>query len=134
MSFLRYPAWMTKDIGTPLFSWCLCVNEAQYRMARRQLAKEGKFISWAFPEKGALCQFIATDGEITECVVCLKEVDDPIINAARLVHEAVHIWRKYAESLDEKNPSEEFMAYTIQNISQILFYAYQRILEEREKK
>ena len=40
--------------------------------------------------------------------------------AAMMAHEAVHVWRSAMERLGEKDPSEEFMAYGIQNITQTL--------------
>ena len=40
--------------------------------------------------------------------------------AAMMAHEAVHVWRSAMETLGEKDPSEEFMAYGIQNITQTL--------------
>jgi hypothetical protein len=43
---------------------------------------------------------------------------------ALLVHEAVHIWQDVKHRIGEDNPSSEFEAYAIQNISQELMLAY----------
>lgn len=40
-----------------------------------------------------------------------------------MAHEAVHVWRSAMERIGEKDPSEEFMAYGIQNITQTLLTA-----------
>lgn len=44
-----------------------------------------------------------------------------------LTHEAVHIWQEIKLQLGEKEPSYEFEAYSIQNISQNLMEAYKRL-------
>lgn len=44
-----------------------------------------------------------------------------------LVHEAMHIWRKYRKRLGEDNPSSEFEAYCVQRISQNLISEALRI-------
>lgn len=40
-----------------------------------------------------------------------------------LVHEAVHVWRRVKKELNERNPSVEMEAYSIQNIAQRLISA-----------
>lgn len=44
--------------------------------------------------------------------------------AAMLVHEAVHVFQKFCYHIGETQPSEEFEAYAIQNISQRLMQEY----------
>ena len=86
-----------------------------------------------FPYSGAECKFVYRDGNWTDCIVCLVETDDPVENAVSLVHEAVHIWQNLCEYIGEENPSKEFEAYTIQNITQRLFDAYKQALEQRSR-
>ena len=129
------PMWLTEETGMNLgMSWCLCVTEKAYQIARRQLAKEGKRTRNIFPKGGAQAQFIYSDGELTDCIVCLNERDDPIENAVLLVHEAVHIWQRFCKEIGEKEPSSEFEAYTIQNITHRLFHAYHDALKQRKEK
>jgi len=131
------PMWMSTEVGTPLFSWCLCIDERAYEKVLSQMAKQGKRIRWNFPEEPghAICQFVFGDNdEVDYCFVLLKETDNPVENATILVHEAVHIWQEYAKSIRENSPSDEFMAYTIQNITKRLFDAYKQALEWRSKK
>jgi hypothetical protein len=129
----KEPMWLSDDIGIRLFNWCLCIDEKAYVKA---LGEEGKYLTHVWPDAdgGAKCQFVMRNGEATDCVVMLVEKEDPIENAVLLVHEAVHIWQIFCQSIGEKNPSDEFMAYTIQNITHRLYHAYQMALEHREKK
>ena len=129
------PMWLSQDTGMPLgMAWCLCLTDKAYQVARKQLAKEGKSVSDMFPDDGAQCQFIYVEGKLTDCIVCMCERKDPIENAIYLVHEAVHIWQRYCKEIGEEHPSEEFEAYTIQNITHRLFHAYHDALTQRESK
>lgn len=62
------------------------------------------------------------------CLVCFRKdrKHTKIQQYALLVHEAVHIWRAWRESVGEKDPSSEFEAYAIQAISQSLMEAFDR--------
>jgi hypothetical protein len=130
----KEPMWLSTEIGIPLFNWCLCIDEKAYNKALAQLAKEGKHLTPSWPDHGAKCQFVMRFGEATDCIVMLVENKDPIENAVLLVHEAVHIWQIFFRGIGEQNPSDEFMAYTIQNITHRLYHAYQMALEHRERK
>lgn len=59
-------------------------------------------------------------------VVCIQPEADttPIQIAALLVHESVHVWQQFRQSIGETNPSSEFEAYSIQAIAQCLMQAY----------
>lgn len=46
--------------------------------------------------------------------------------AALLCHEAVHIFQRIRDRIGETVPSDEFMAYSIQNIAQALMESYVR--------
>lgn len=125
------PMWISKEVGIPLMSWCLCVSEDAYRVAIKQLEKENKRIPHKWIDSGAECQFVYSDGKVTDCIICMVEKEDPIDNAAFLVHEAVHVWQEFCNSIGEEKPSIEFEAYTIQYIATRLFHAYRQVLLQR---
>lgn len=60
----------------------------------------------------------------TVCIVCL---DTSRLNGDRnamlalLVHEAVHVWQNITEAMGTDQSDEEFQAYTIQFLSQVMF-------------
>jgi hypothetical protein len=130
----KNPMWISKEIGIPIVDWCLCVSEDAYQVALKQLEKQGKRIPYKWIDSGAECQFVFVEGKLTDCIVCMVEKDDPIDNAAFLVHEAVHIWQYFCGSINEENPSVEFEAYTIQYIATRLFHAYRQVLLQRATK
>ena len=131
--YTKNPMWLSKEVGIHLCHWCLCLSEDALNKVQRQLEKEGRDFYLKFPSGGAECKFVYRDGRLTDCIVCLVETDDPIENAVSLVHEAVHIWQGFCDYIGEENPSKEFEAYTIQNITQRLFDAYKLALEQRAK-
>ncbi len=70
--------------------------------------------------------FEKTDTHNLCCIVCIKSVKglkrSEVIGL--LIHETVHIWDAIIDELNEKEPSSEFKAYSIQNIAQRLIEAY----------
>ena len=55
-------------------------------------------------------------------IVCIKPKDKDYIS--HLIHEAVHIWWREVEYIQEANPSEEVEAYSIEAIASNLIKAY----------
>lgn len=112
--------------------YTLCTTEAQYLAEMKRLdVQPGAYATWT---KGAgyaatHCLQHSGTGEMV-AIVCIDkpapgENTGPQI-AAVLVHEAVHIWQWYCREIGEKEPSDEFMAYGIQYISQELLTDYAR--------
>jgi hypothetical protein len=68
-------------------------------------------------------------------IVCLRMKPglDGIQVAALLVHEAVHLWQEFHESIGEHSPSREFEAYSIQSIAQELMNAYVALTKRKKK-
>lgn len=67
-----------------------------------------------FERKGSVCAIVCYQPDKTKS---LSQV------GALLTHEAVHVWLSAMKEMGEKIPSEEFMAYGIQNITQTLLGA-----------
>jgi hypothetical protein len=74
------------------------------------------------------CHFRVNDKTATRlCIVCLRPPENKAGRAqvrGVLVHEAVHIWQRCIAVIGEHSPSDEFMAYSIQQISEELFKLY----------
>lgn len=62
------------------------------------------------------------------CIVALgpHENRNAIEIAGLLVHEAVHVWQRYADRIGEVNPGSEQEAYGVQSIAQELMAEFAR--------
>ena len=77
--------------------------------------------------KGCTSLYQRRDTKHRVALVTIGEGFDfsPAIVADLLVHEAMHVWRDMREAIGEKEPSSEFEAYALQNITANLFRAYE---------
>jgi hypothetical protein len=59
-------------------------------------------------------------------IICIQHWKDKtgIQIAALLVHEAVHLWQETLKNYGEHDPSQEYEAYAIQNLSQNLMESF----------
>jgi len=84
--------------------------------------------------------FIVDGGDATthfigsHCIVCIKKYKKTKWSKSQihclLVHEAVHLWQEVRSHIGEDNPSAEFEAYSIQQLSQNLIDAYEGSLND----
>lgn len=86
-----------------------------------------------FPVSGAECTTLTKDVTHELCAIIslserAQQNNNSIEIAGLLVHEAVHVWQRYAEHLGERRPGDEQEAYAIQGISQELMMEYTRRL------
>ena len=59
-------------------------------------------------------------------IVQIKECERSLIEVhGLLLHEAVHIWQRIKQRMNERDPSTEFEAYSIQAIAQNLFAMFE---------
>jgi hypothetical protein len=82
---------------------------------------------WIVNDHSDATVHLMTNKDAKDChvvAVRLREGINGIQVAAMLVHEAVHIFQNFCESIGERTPSAEFEAYSIQAISQRLMEAY----------
>lgn len=130
-------AWCYRELIESPYAFCLCVNEAQYQkeMDRFRVAKADRGDWVAEGKDAALHTLVSNDGDHV-AIVCVRPKKDRTLNQlhALLVHEAMHLWRYIREDLGENDPSKEFEAYSMQALSQRLFYAYDDLTKKRKKK
>lgn len=71
---------------------------------------------------------IGTDVKATTCIVCvdIKKGTTEEQAVGLLIHEAVHCWQETKKAINEKEPSIEFEAYTIQYYSQCFITEFKR--------
>lgn len=71
----------------------------------------------------ATANFIQNQNGETLVVVYMPYSDiDDLYQHGLIIHESVHIWQEIRMIMNEKNPSTEFEAYSIQKIAQDLLY------------
>lgn len=76
-----------------------------------------------------------TGGTHLCAIVCFTNLENRTLEEiiGLIVHESVHIWQEAKWVLGEKDPSGEFMAYGIQNITQSMLEAYNKAKAEHDK-
>jgi len=123
--------WLHRRVAKlgPFLTLCLS-KEEQDHVTKKLLSR-----SLDFPVDGAHCH---TFGNITTnelcAVVSVSKASQERCNSIELVglliHEAVHVWQRYAEDMGETSPGTEQEAYAIQGISQELLDEYARRISE----
>lgn len=100
-----------------------CPDEASWNRLMKRLGPVGT----PYPAKpmGAACSaFEDCGGDRVIVVTCGTGFEDPVEIVCALVHEAVHVWQRILEHINEKDPGWEPEAYAIQHISKGLIRAY----------
>lgn len=128
------PLWLSRElIRCPVY-FTLCTTPAMVaqEMKRMKVTDESKRPNVS-GRADATCNFMENDKGEVVVIVCLfdhtKEYEQRM---ALLVHEAVHIWQEIRSIIGERHPSSEFEAYSIQHISQQLFYEYSRQMKRKK--
>lgn len=122
----KKPQWLGRGIAMPAPYLTLCLNKKEFNKVISKLTKQEVL----FPVTGALCTTVTRPGTTDVCAVISvskQAQQQPFVEVhGLLVHEAVHVWQAYAESISEDAPAIEQEAYAIQCISQELFAEYAR--------
>lgn len=105
----------------------LCLSKAEFRACLKRLQYPGETPDFLKTDRAnATVHFIDNpDGQLC-ALVCLGSTAGrtPLEIAGLLVHEAVHIWQEFCDSIGERGPSREFEAYSIQCIAQRLMESF----------
>lgn len=122
--------WLDRRVAKPAPYLILCLTEEEQRHALRGMTKS----NIEFPATGAVCTTLHHEKTDELCaIVAVSQHSQKNCNAMEmaglLIHEAVHIWQRYATDMGETNPGSEQEAYAIQALSQSLLAEYARRLD-----
>lgn len=129
--------WIDNRAFTLPLEYILCTSEKKFRKALKQTGiaswKTEEFIPNGY---GAAAHSYESDDGRKKVIVAFGEHSEfsKIEVYALLVHEAIHIWQEVKLMMREKEPSSEFEAYTIQQISQNLMYSYEDQMKKKDAK
>lgn len=125
--------WLDRRIAAPGPFLALCLTERDF-LATMRHCKIKNTPAWIKTKAAHATTHFLEDESGLACVVCLRghEDRDPIEIAGLLVHEAVHVWQEYADSIGEAKPGSEQEAYAIQAIAQELMAEYARLTGNRK--
>ena len=125
---MKKSLWLERVLMYNPYYVALCLNEKEFKQACKDIEVK-EIPEFSKGDDFARCHFFERDNDVL-AIVCLNPGKHSIAEVhGILVHEAVHIWQKVKEHIEESNPSSEFEAYSLQNIAQSLFEAY----SERKK-
>ena len=120
--------WLDRRIALPGPYLALCLSEPEFKAAAKHLrvAEPGAWIKTAHSH--ATTHFFRLPGKPPAAVVSLADWQgrEPVEVAGLLIHEAVHIWQRYAEDMGEDRPGDEQEAYAVQAIAQELLAEFSR--------
>ncbi|WP_354734439.1 hypothetical protein [Acinetobacter nosocomialis] len=73
---------------------------------------------------------VNNEGELVAVIYYPGMFEDSEIEASSILcHESVHVWQEFAESINEREASREFEAYTIDEIFRNVLTEYRDLLE-----
>lgn len=120
--------WLDRRVAAPGPYLTLCLDEFSFlhAMAHCRIRNPPPWIK--NPQSHATTHlFTSSKGHMT-AIVCMRDWRDRcgVEIAGLLVHEAVHVWQEYIDSIGEEYPGKEQEAYAIQGISQELMAEFAR--------
>jgi hypothetical protein len=125
-----------RSLVTSPYSYGLVLTEKDYLAEVKKLKIPQSDIGNWLGDGAKATAHIFNIGGKGVCIVALD--DDKRIDATSkvctLVHEAVHIWQYICKYIGEDNPSEEFEAYSIQEITHQLLLCYEKTKRKKKKK
>ncbi len=111
----------------------LCTTEEMFKVLYKRMTGGvcPSSLQWCLP--GAACRHVmeSKDSPMPAQIICIDAhhenfKDDGIRAAAYLAHEVTHVKQETMRVIGEKNPSDEFEAYYIQNTLQNVLEEYAR--------
>jgi len=122
--------WLDRRISAPGPYLCLCLSEAEYKQALKDMGCE-PVDAWIKTPQADATTHHARSPKGLAAVICLRnhEGRDPVEVAGLLVHEAVHAWQEWCDYYGENPSAREQEAYAIQAISQELMSEFSRRMQ-----
>jgi hypothetical protein len=111
----------------------VCTTEAMFKKeyARMTKAPYPASLNWCEPGMACVHVLVSPSSTLPAQIICIDTADnDPILIAAMLAHEVVHVKQETMRVIGEKNPSSEFEAYFVQNTLENVLREYQRQIQE----
>ncbi len=126
--------WLDRRIALPGPYLALVLSEAEFILAAKFLGVSEPGPWLRTDHSDATAHTFTHPGKANSVVVALQvnEGWNAIEIAGLLVHEAVHIWQRYAEDMGEHRPGDEQEAYAIQTIAQELMSEYARRIRAKK--
>jgi hypothetical protein len=125
--------WLPDTLVSSFIPYTLQTTEAGFhRVLKNMGVPLGEYPKFANPYASTVKLTKGDESKIIVSVRTDKKVDK-IKMYCVLVHEAVHIWQHIKEDIGETNPSMEFEAYSIEQISRNLIQEYERQLKKKVK-
>lgn len=126
--------WLDRALIVSPLCYGLCLDEKDFKRALKKL-KIDEEVGFLLNENADATVHLFTKDGMTASIVCLGNVRGKTIEQLHslLLHEAVHIWQVIKEQLNEREPSIEFEAYSIQTIAQNLFCSYKDQKKKRAR-
>lgn len=117
--------WLDRDLVVGPYL-ALATNEVDFRKAMRRLqVPRERWPKWLADDATACAHSFTNPSGGIASVVCIRLGEHQgIAVASTLVHEAVHVWQTWSRHIGEREPSDEFEAYSIEAISRRLMQAY----------
>jgi HJR/Mrr/RecB family endonuclease len=122
--------WLSNAVVYMPMTLGLCLGAEAFKKEMKRLNVPKKSRPTHMPNvNSAIVHFLeSTSGRKNRlALVVLGDVDQlsTVEVHALLTHEAVHVWQEMRDAIGEKEPSSEFEAYAIQNITYSLLQSYE---------
>lgn len=122
--------WLDRRIAAAGPYLALCLSQDEFDKALQHLGIHDRY-EFVSPGSDATTHHLENQKKQPVCIVCLGgyEGRNAVAVAGLLVHEAVHVWQRYARYIGESHPGDEQEAYAIQCIAQELMADFARRME-----
>lgn len=120
--------WLDRRIACPGPYLALVLNQAEFDAAMRHCKVPVGLPYLKGARSDATSHHLVNGSGAVVTVVALGDMAgrSGVEIAGLLVHEAVHVWQEYCDSIGETNPGREQEAYAVQAIAQELMAEYVR--------